>query len=59
MPKPERLYTWRIARIKGTPAADIGTVEAPDAETAIKEAIKKYGINNSEQRKRLVARRTD
>jgi hypothetical protein len=38
MPKPNKLHTWRITRIIGTPAADIGTVEAPDAETAIKEA---------------------
>jgi hypothetical protein len=30
-----------ISRIKGTPAAVIGHVEAPDAETAIKEALER------------------
>jgi hypothetical protein len=34
-----KLYSWRIFRIKGTPAADLGNAYAPDAKTAIKEAI--------------------
>jgi hypothetical protein len=56
---PKKLYTWRIFRIKGTPAFDAGTVEAPDAETAIRIAIKKLNITNSEQQKRLMAQRRD
>ena len=32
-------------------------VDAPDAETAIKEAIERYGIINREQQKQLAARR--
>ena len=45
-----------ISRIKGTPAVEIGWVDAPDAATAIKEAIKRYGITDREQQKRLAAR---
>jgi hypothetical protein len=51
------MHTWAISRIKGTPAAEIGWVDAPDAETAIKEAIERYGITDREQQKRLMARR--
>jgi len=39
------------------PAVEIGWVDAPDADTAIKEAIKRYNITDREQQKRLVARR--
>ncbi len=53
----KRIYIWRISRLKATPAAVIGLIEAPDAETAIKEAIVKFEINDSEQQKRLVAHR--
>jgi hypothetical protein len=37
-PKPPKPATWAVSRIKGTPAAVIGHVESPDAETAIKES---------------------
>jgi hypothetical protein len=36
---------WRITRIRSTPAALVGYVEAPDAEQAVKEAIATYGIS--------------
>ena len=49
------MYEWRITRIRGTPATLIGYVEAPDAEQAIEEAIKAFGITDPEQRKRLAA----
>ena len=52
-------HTWAISRIKGTPAVEIGWVDAPDAETAIKEAIQRYGITDREQQKRLAARRVN
>jgi hypothetical protein len=46
-PSPrEKLFRWRISRIRSTPAVEIGTVEAPDAEQAIEEAIKEFGITN-------------
>jgi hypothetical protein len=44
-------------RIKGTPAAVIGHVEAEDAESAIKEAIRRFNITDRDQQKRLAARR--
>ena len=44
------LYKWRIFRIRGTPAGDLGIVEAPDAETAIKVAIEEFKITNPEQK---------
>jgi hypothetical protein len=50
------MHTWAISRIKGTPAVEIGWVDAPDTATAIKEAIKRYGITDREQQKRLAAR---
>ena len=42
-----------VSRIKGTPAVEIGTVEAPDAESAIREAIRLYGVTDAEHQKRL------
>jgi hypothetical protein len=59
MPKrnPQKLYEWRIARIRSTPAALIGHVEAADAEQAIKEAISKYAITNPQEQDRLAAQR--
>jgi hypothetical protein len=55
--KPESVPTWAISRIKSTPAVTLGHVEAPDAESAIREAIKRFGITDPEQQKRLAARR--
>ena len=49
-------YTWNIYHIKGTPAALLGRVEAPDEETAIRKAIDEFGINPALQ-KRLLAQR--
>lgn len=56
-PLPTSLPTWKISRIKATPAVDIGTVEAPDADSAIKAAIEKYKITDPEKQRRLAARR--
>jgi hypothetical protein len=59
MPKRQRpnpkMFEWLITRIRSTPAALIGHVEAPDAEQAIKEAIRQFGITDPEQQKRLAA----
>jgi len=57
MPKrpATKLYEWRIIRIKASPAAVIGHVQAPDAEQAIKEAIREFGITDPEHQKRLAA----
>jgi hypothetical protein len=52
-----KLARWRITRIRSTPAVEIGTVQAPDAASAIDEAIRRYDIRQPWQRERLVARR--
>ena len=53
-PAPERV--WEISGIKGTPAAILGRIEAPDAESAIKKWIETYDITDPQQQQRLVAR---
>jgi hypothetical protein len=55
-PPNQPMHTWAISHIKGTPAVTIGRVEAPDAESAIEEAIKRFGIKER-IRDRLAARR--
>ena len=37
MPKRKRETEWEVIRLKTTPAAFVGLVHAPDAETAIKQ----------------------
>jgi hypothetical protein len=54
--EPQKLCRWRIVRIKGTPASEVGTVEAVDAHNAIQVAIEKYGITKPEEQRRLAAR---
>jgi hypothetical protein len=51
------LPRWKVVRIKGSPAVEIGTVQAPDAATAIRIGIKEFEISDPEQRKRLAAYR--
>jgi hypothetical protein len=48
--------TWAISRIKGTPAVVLGHVEAPDAESAIEEAMQRFELKER-VRERLAARR--
>jgi hypothetical protein len=50
-------FEWRITRIKSTPAAYVGRVHAPDAQSAIKKVIVEFEITDREHQKRLVARR--
>ena len=60
MPKrspPPTLYEWRITRIRSTPAVLIGHVQAPDADQAIQEAIRKYEITSPQEQERLAAQR--
>ena len=53
--KPKkRTPTWEIRRIKATPAAFVGLVYAPDRASAVKAAIKQYGIRPQDQ-KSLIA----
>ncbi len=50
-------YMWSIYHIKGTPAALLGRVEAPDEETAIRKAIDEFGISSALQKRLLAQRR--
>ena len=53
--KPNSPAVWQISRV-AKKAIYLGKVEAADAETAIKAAIKKFDIN-PEHRDRVAARR--
>ena len=54
----ERLLHWRITLIKGTPARYLGHVDAPDEETARKEAAKEFKVAEA-LRDRIVATQDD
>jgi len=49
-----RRATWQISRLRGTPAAFIGLIDAPDAATAKERAVKQFNIR-PEDRGRLIA----
>jgi len=56
MPKPEkkRTPTWQISRLRGTPAAFVGLIDAPTEAKAKELAIKQFAIR-PEDRTRLIA----
>jgi hypothetical protein len=54
-PPSKKLYRRRITRIRASPAALIGYVEAPVQEQTIRAAIRQFEITNPEHQKRLVA----
>jgi 1,2-phenylacetyl-CoA epoxidase PaaB subunit len=54
--RPPKTYIWVIRHIKGTPAKLLGTVEAPDEETAITKAIAEFRIDPALQN-RITAER--
>jgi hypothetical protein len=49
------LYEWRIIRLKKTPAALLGYVNAPDQAEAIRKAIVSFGVTDPTQQSRLSA----
>jgi hypothetical protein len=53
---PKKDYRWKIYHIKNTPAKFIGTVTAPDEETALRKAVAELEIEHN-LRNRLVAMR--
>ena len=58
-PKKQKLHSWAIYDVKGTPAKLVGIVyDQPDADAAIKQAIVEYAVPSNE-RWRLMARRRD
>jgi hypothetical protein len=50
---------WRISIIKSTPAALIGYVDAPDADSAIAKAIKQFKITDPQNQRQLIAQRLE
>jgi len=50
-------YRWDIFLLRATPATPIGSVEAPDAASAIKKAIELYEISDPQKQKRLITQR--
>jgi len=55
---PEKATQWEVYRpIKGSRGAFIGVVEAPDETSALKVAIREFGIINPEYQQRLFVRR--
>jgi hypothetical protein len=46
---------WRVSRTRGAKNEVVGTVLAPDRETAIQEAIEQHQITDPEKQRRLVA----
>jgi hypothetical protein len=52
--RQRRVTTWQISRLRGTPAAFVGLVDAPNEASAIKAAIKEFAIRPEDQ-KRLIA----
>lgn len=55
-PKQEKVR-WTIYRLKGSPAAYVGSVMAKDEDEAIRKAIKEYDVPRPFQG-RLMARRS-
>ena len=53
----EKPRIWRIDRLHGPRADYVGTVVALDAEMAIEQACKKFGITDPKDREQLVARK--
>jgi hypothetical protein len=52
----KKMYEWRISRISKK-SVFLGYVEAPDADAAVKTAIKRFEITDTEHQKRLIAQR--
>ena len=60
MPKKSiqnKLIQFKVYRLKGSPAAFIGIMHAPDEKAALKAAIKEFEIT-PEQQNRLLIRRS-
>jgi Ser/Thr protein kinase RdoA (MazF antagonist) len=57
-PPEKREHQWAITLIRQR-GKFLGHVSAPDQETAIQEAIKRFEVKDPEQQKRLIAQRSD
>jgi 1,2-phenylacetyl-CoA epoxidase PaaB subunit len=56
VPRPVRkkLQSWEVIRLKASPAAFVGIVEAPDKDTALKLAIQQFKVRPADQRRLIV-----
>ena len=52
-----KMPQWQITLIRARTPARLGTVEAPDAERAIKQAIYDFSITDPQRQKRVAAYR--
>jgi 1,2-phenylacetyl-CoA epoxidase PaaB subunit len=50
----KKLQTWEVIRLKASPAAFVGVVEAPDEQTALKLAIEQFKVRPADQRRLIV-----
>jgi 1,2-phenylacetyl-CoA epoxidase PaaB subunit len=57
-PTKQQTHAWAVYHIRGTPAQFIGIVDAPDEESAIKQAIEEFAVPET-LRNRLIASRRD
>jgi hypothetical protein len=58
-PQPEPVvHRWTIYRVRGTPAAAVGTVEAPDEGAAIAKAIEEFAIEPQHRDRLIEVRRS-
>ena len=55
--RQRRVTPWQISRLRGTPAAFVGLVDAPDAATAKERAIKQFAIRPEDQKRLIAVRR--
>jgi 1,2-phenylacetyl-CoA epoxidase PaaB subunit len=54
MPKRKREFEWEVICLQASPAKFIGTVRAPDEETAREIAIEQFQIRPQQQRSLLI-----
>ena len=54
MPKRKREAEWQVIRLKATPAAFVGLVQAPDKASALKTAIRQFNIRREDQSRLLI-----
>jgi hypothetical protein len=56
--KQQQTHSWAVYHIKNTPAKFVGIVhDQPDAESAIRQAIKEYDVAPNERGRLMAAKR--
>jgi hypothetical protein len=54
--KTKKEYTWEIRRLKASPAAFVGLVDAPDEASAVTGAIKRFNVRPEDQGRLIAVR---